>query len=302
MPISSTTQSGFEPRVGTGASSRTPPNLDGTRSLKGERAGAASNCVALGKRRMLISETVIRNAAKQLGPQQSPAVLCMRAAVRELLLRTSRRINFRRRQNPDACAAYDAMQIDEFTAINALQAWANWRTIPRNLSGQLVDEPVVAIDLCSGVGDSTAVLAYYCAPGSRIIGYEFNARFVEHARKRRCVNRLGRPADVEFLTQNVLETFRTADGRRVPDRSVDLVNASGAVGCHFDLAATQLLARECGRVVRPGGLALIDAGRGGADAKELTTAFHAVGFRVVRQARSCIIDRGNQLCLRKPAG
>jgi len=301
MVTTSTQQLGIEPRIATGAMSRTLPGLNESRFPKGDRPAATSDGDAVGKRRIMLSEAVIRNTAKQHGPRQSPAVLCMRAAVREFLLRTSRHINFRRTQNPDACAAYDAMQIDDFTAINARQAWANWRTIPRNLSGQLVDEPVVAIDLCSGVGDSTAVLAYYCAPGSRIVGYEFNARFVEHARKRRCVNRLGRPADVEFLTQNVLETFRMADGRRLPDRSVDLVNASGAVGCHFDLAATQLLARECGRVVRPGGLALIDAGRGGTDADELASAFHAEGFRVVRQARSCIIDRGNQLCLRKPA-
>jgi SAM-dependent methyltransferase len=248
-----------------------------------------------------VTEQTIRDVARRHGPPEALPVLCLRAALRELALRMRRRVNFRQAANLAARQAYEAMQIEEFRDINGRQAWANWRTIPRNLTNELPDRPVLAVDLCSGLGDSTAVLAYYCAPGSQILGLEFNSRFVAHARRRRYLDRRGRPADVTFLAQSVLETFRDPSGDMVTTAGVDLVNAAGAVGCHFTAAETRTLARECGRVVRPGGLALIDADRGGAEAHQLVRAFTAEGFRPVREARSCPFDLGRQLCLRKQA-
>lgn len=255
----------------------------------------------LNERPLRLTDRAIRTTAKRLGPAESLATLCWRAACREWTLRLQRRINFRRNANGEACRAYEAMQIDDFIDINGRQAWANWRTIPRSLNGELPDRPLMAVDLCCGVGDSTAVLAYYCAPGSQILGLEFNPTFVDFAREREYVNRRERIADVSFRAQSVLQTFCDANDAPLADECVDLVNAAGAVGCHFDRDATECLARECGRVVRSGGLATIDAGRGGADVDDLIGAFCDVGFDVVRQTRSCVLDLGRQLCLRKIA-
>jgi SAM-dependent methyltransferase len=221
--------------------------------------------------------------------------------LRELALRIGRHVNIRKAENGAACRAYAAMRVEEFRDINARQAWANWRTIPRNLSGELPDRPILAIDLCSGTGDSTAVLAYYCAPGSQILGLEFNPNFVAYARRRGYYDRRRQPADVAFNVQSVLDAFCTPRGKVLADASADLINATGAVGCHFDCRATRIRARECGRVLRCGGLALIDAGRGGAEVDDLLELFAAEGFTPVRQARSCVFDRSRQVCLRKDA-
>lgn len=249
--------------------------------------------------RLALTETEIGRVARRMGPAGFVAVLGWRATRREWWLRIQRQINFRRSNNDEALQAYQAMRIADFIDINGLQAWANWRAIPRNLNGQLPDRPVFAIDLCSGIGDSTAVLAYYCAPGSEIMGLEFNLPFVEHARRRSYWNRDHRPANVSFVVQNVLETWQDRNGRTLSEGRVDLVNAVGAVGCHFDRDAVRSLASECRRVVRPGGLALIDVGRGGIRGDELADSFHSEGFRCIGQARGCCLDLGRQLCLQR---
>lgn len=264
-----------------------------------QAADAVANPPAAAPPRLQVSEKTIREVASEKGPQQSLITIAARATFYDWVLRKLRHINFRQSQNAAACEAYEAMELNDFIAINSRQAWANWRTIPRNLVGRLIDRPVFAIDLCSGVGDSTAVLAHYCAPGSRILGYEFNGRFVDYARKREYRDRDNRVASVEFLRQNVLEPFLDQHSQPIADGSVDLINACGAVGCHFDFAATQRIARQCRRVLKQDALSLIDAGRGGTEADELVRAFHAEGFKVVNRTKSCIIDFGEQLCLQK---
>jgi len=249
--------------------------------------------------RLIVSSQEIERVARQRGPGGSILAIHFQTMLRQLRVRYGSKIEFRSRQNDHACAAYRALELSDFAAINARQAWANWRTIPRSLNRQLSSQAVVAIDLCCGVGDSTEVLAYYCAPGSHILGLDMNATFVQAARLRRYWNRNLFPAAVRFREQSVLETFRNRDGSKVRDQSVDLVNASGAVGCHFDNEATEVLAREVSRVVRPGGLATIDTGREGTSAEVLVDLFQWHGFRLVQHARSCIWDRYVQLCLRK---
>ncbi len=91
-------------------------------------------------------EREIRRVARQRGPSDSILVICARMAWHEARLRFERRINFRREVNLEACQAYCTMQLDEFAAINSRQAWANWRTIPRNLSRRLPSRPVFAVD------------------------------------------------------------------------------------------------------------------------------------------------------------
>jgi SAM-dependent methyltransferase len=245
-----------------------------------------------------ISERDIRQAAREHGPRASVVSICFRHAVVAAKLRW-RKILFRRNRNALARAAYCQMKADEFRTLNARQAWANWRTIPRNLAGRLPRRPVFALDLCCGIGDSTGVLAYYCAPGSRLLGYEFNPAFVEAARRRVFYDVSGNYADVQFVVQDILETFRDGSGSPLKNESVDMVNASGAIGCHFDLAATEQVARECARVVKREGLALIDAGQGGVPARDLVALFNRHGFRAIHQARSCVFDRYWQFCLKK---
>ena len=54
-------------------------------------------------------------------------------------------------------------------------------------------------------------------------------------------------------------TLRPCDG--VPlGQSIDLANACGVVGHHFNVDTMQLLARQLKAVVRPGGLAMLDSG------------------------------------------
>src|SRR5262245_66680241 len=92
--------------------------------------------------------------------------------------RTERRLARRgvrfRTTDPDAVvAAYAAMTAAEFAAINGLQNWANWRTIPRALSGHVPDRPLRVLDLGCGAGFSTTVLAFCCPAGSHLTGHEF---------------------------------------------------------------------------------------------------------------------------------
>jgi SAM-dependent methyltransferase len=225
--------------------------------------------------------------------------MLVRQACHEARVRGLRKIPFRSSRNDEACRAYARLALWEFEAINERQAWANWRTIRRNLAGRAPRRPVRVIDLCCGTGRSTEVLAFYLEPGSTLLGVDADARFVAAARERRYRTREGYSADVTFRCQSVLEPLRDAATDRVSDSSVDVVNSSGAVGCHFEAKATAILADEVARVVRPGGLALIDCGPDGTGPKELHAIFDARGFRAIHRARSCLFDRYWQVCFRK---
>lgn len=211
------------------------------------------------------------------------------------------RLRFRIRDNRRAVRAYAAMEMSEFEAINGLQAWSNWRTIPRSLRGRAPNRPILALDACCGTGHSTAVLAYYLAPGSQILGLEYNPRFVQVACGRGYFHRRGGTADVRFVSQSVLEPFRDTAGEPIAAQHVDLVNSSGAIGCHFDPSATALFAEEVARVLRPGGLALVDCGPDGTTFADLLRIFSVRGFTLEGWSRSCPFDRFWQVCFRRNA-
>jgi SAM-dependent methyltransferase len=185
----------------------------------------------------------------------------------------------------------------EFDAINGRQDWANWRTIPRALSGHVPDRPLRVLDLGCGTGGSTRVLAFYCPEGSRITGYELAPPLAEVARRRLYRHRSGRTAAVAFCCQGVTETLREPDGGPVPDRSVDLVNASGVVGHHLNSTTVVPLARELARVLRPGGLAMLDVGPT-LSARELVQQMAAVGFQTLGRWRSWALDPTGQVVFR----
>lgn len=253
------------------------------------------------RRSPVFPDPLIRDVAKKRLGGRSLATFVLEQAWTEGRLRILRQVNFRRRDNREATRAYQTLSVREFEGINARQRWANWRTVPRNLSGHLPSRPLRALDLCCGVGHSTEVLAAYLPRGSKILGLEFNPEFVRTASRRRYPGADGRPVDVKFRAQSVLETFRDASDRRIPDGSIDLVNSCGAVGSHFDSDATRRLVAEISRVLRPGGLATIDSGLPGTSPWALTAIFRDRGFEVVSRARSCFVDPCVQVCFRKKA-
>jgi SAM-dependent methyltransferase len=210
-----------------------------------------------------------------------------------------RGVHFRTTDLAALAAAYAAMSDREFEAINGRQDWANWRTIPRALSGHVPDRPLRVLDLGCGSGGSTRVLAFYCPIGSEILGYELAAPLIEVARRRAYSHRSGRPADVTFCCQGVTEPLCRPDGGLVPEASADVVNASGVVGHHLDERTVRPLAAELRRVLRPGAVALLDVGPTLGDAA-LSAVMAAEGFVRLGYRRSCFLDRTGQVIYRAP--
>lgn len=225
--------------------------------------------------------------------------LFFRQAWAEFSVARRTQLRFRDGRNENALRAYCAMTESEFEGINALQIWANRRVIPRSLQGRLPPRPCRAVDLCSGAGHSTEVLARSLPEGSEILGLEYNPAFVAYAARRIYRDANGRPARVRFRTQSVLETFRDERGWPLEDGSVDLVNSCGALGIHFDAASLDALASEIVRVLRPGGLATVDSGTEGVGKEEMIRIFEGRGFKTLGTARSCFLDRFTQISLVK---
>ncbi len=242
---------------------------------------------------LLIPERAIRAH----GPGNALAV-CWRQWRGERSLRR-RGVNFRATDPATVAAAYAAMSDEEFDAINGRQDWANWRTIPRCLSGHVPDRPLTIIDLGCGTGSSTRVLAFYCPPDSHIVGHELVATLVEVARRRAYPHRTGQPAQVAFVCQGVTEPFRRPDGSLFPERSVDLVNASGVVGHHLDADTVRPLVAELRRVLAPDAVAALDVGPTLGDAA-LTGLMAEAGFRRLGRWRSWWLDPTGEVVFRAP--
>ncbi len=243
---------------------------------------------------LTIDESEIRRVARARQPAGLVGAF-LHQAYQEARLRW-RGVAFRTQGNDEARNAYARMTPHDLEGVNARQAWANWRTIPRNLTGRVPRRALRAVDLCCGTGQSTEVLAYYLPAGSRLLGLEANPRFVETASERTYVSRSGSVPRVEFRAQTVLAPFGCPDGSLIASGSVDLVNVSGAVGCHFDAAATARLAEEVARVVAPGGHALVDSGPAGTTRTQILPLFERHGFEARRFSRSCVFDRCGQTC------
>jgi SAM-dependent methyltransferase len=270
-----------------------------TAPLVAPRAAAPPAAVDRSGPTLRITPRTIGRVGRWRVPEHSVVLVFLRQAFYEWRVRLLKHAYFRFRENEAALKAYCAMTPSDFEGINARQRWANWRIIPRNLNGRLPSRAVKAIDLCCGVGHSTDVLAFYLSPGSEILGLEYNPEFVRSAQRRVFRDADGETASVRFRAQSVLETFCDTDGTPIADGSIDLVNSCGAVGCHFEPARTAVLLGEAARVLRRGGLAMIDSGPDGTTASDLVSLAEAAGFRVLGRTRSCIFDRFLHICLQK---
>jgi SAM-dependent methyltransferase len=183
-------------------------------------------------------------------------------------------------------AAYRAMSEQEFDAINGRQDWANWRTIPRALSGHVPDRALRIVDLGCGTGSSTRVLAWYAPAGSQITGYELAESLLKFARRRDYRHRSGQVGRVDFVRQDMTALpLMQADGTFVPTGSVDVANASGVVGHHLQVDTVSPLIAELRRLLAAGGIAMLDVGPslGG---RELRRLMQGAGFRCIGHYRS----------------
>ncbi len=208
-----------------------------------------------------------------------------------------RGVRFRTTAPEVVAAAYGSMSDQEFEWVNGRQGWANWRTIPRALNGRVADRPLRVLDLGCGTGTSTQVLAFYCPPGSCITAYELAAPLAEVARRRRYAHRSGQSVAVEVCCQGVTEPLRQPDGRLVPERSVDLVNASGVVGHHLNPKSVRPLVAELRRVLATDGVAMLDVGPT-LWSVSLTKIMTKAGFRRLGHWRSWVLDPTGQVVFR----
>lgn len=217
--------------------------------------------------------------------------------------RTERRLaqrglHFRATDPEKVGQVYAAMTEEEFEGINARQDWANWRTIPRALSGNVPDRPLRVLDLGCGTGGSTQVLAFYCPPGSHVTGYELAAPLLEFARRRKYPRRDGEPATVDFRCQGVTERFLNATGYEIAAASVDVVSASGVVGHHLNGDTVGVLIEELTRVLTGEGVAALDVGPSLGE-PELKRRMEAAGFKTVGRFKSWFGDPTGQVVFRK---
>lgn len=226
------------------------------------------------------------------------ATICWRQwrAEREL---KRRGIDFRTTHADDARAAYASMTPLEFVDINGRQAWANRRTIIRSFRGLLPERPVTVLDLGSGIGSSTAVLAEVMPVGSTILGIEFAWPLVEIARSQTAALHGEREQTIAFVVGSVCETYCDADGQALGDESVDFVNASGIIGHHLDPPDAERAVDEITRVLRPQGIAALDVGPR-FSARALASLMSMNSYRRLRRTRSNFLDRTGQLVFQKP--
>lgn len=209
-----------------------------------------------------------------------------------------RGIHFRDTDPDKVARTYAAMSEEEFEGINARQDWANWRTIPRCLSGDVPDRPLRVLDLGCGTGGSTQVLAFYCPADSHITGYELAEPLVDIARRRKYPRRDGQPARVDFRVQGVTERFLDAQGQEIAAGSVDLVNASGVVGHHLNGVTVQPLIEEMRRVLRAEGVAALDVGPALKEG-ELRRVMREAGFMAMGKYKSWFGDPTGQVVFRR---
>jgi SAM-dependent methyltransferase len=209
-------------------------------------------------------------------------------------------VHFRTTAPEKLASAYSAMDSHGFQAINGRQEWANWRTIPLSLSGNIPNHPLFLIDLGCGIGASTEVLAYYLPLGSEILGIELNPQFVQIASERTFFHQSHSSIKTTFSCQNLQERFRSPSYEVVSAETVDYINSSGVVGHHFNRTQFQLLTQELKRVLRPQGVLALDVGPTLSQA-QMRSILEPLGFSFLKRVRCSFFDPYGQALFKKQA-
>src|SRR5215469_13194432 len=171
-----------------------------------------------------------------------------------------RHIYYRTTEPARIAEAYRSMSEDEFDSINGPQEWQNARFIPRVIQSLRLREPVLAVDLGCGSGQSSQVLGSQLPPGSTLLGYDICDRLLARASHRTYRDILGAPLKARFVNQSIAQSLNDPSGRRLDAGSVGLIHAAGVVGHHLTEADAGAMASEIGRVLAPTGSAVLDAG------------------------------------------
>jgi SAM-dependent methyltransferase len=148
----------------------------------------------------------------------------------------------------------------EFDAINGPQEWQNRRFIPRVIESLRLSEPVVAVDLGCGSGQSSQVLGSQLPPGSTLLGYDICDRLLARASHRTYHDILGAPLKTHFIKQSIAQPLRDPEGRLLDAESVGLVHAAGVVGHHLAQDDVHAMAAEIARSLMPTGWVVLDTG------------------------------------------
>ena len=171
-----------------------------------------------------------------------------------------RHIYYRTTEPTRIAEAYRSMSEDEFDSINGPQEWQNTRFIPRVIQSLRLREPVLAVDLGCGSGQSSQVLGSQLPPGSTLLGYDICDRLLARASHRSYRDILGAPLKARFINQSIAQPLNDPVGRRLDAGSVGLIHAAGVVGHHLTEADVVAMAAEIARVLVPRGSAVLDAG------------------------------------------
>jgi SAM-dependent methyltransferase len=199
-----------------------------------------------------------------------------------------------------ALHAYQRMSVKQLNVINGRQKWANWRTIPRSLNGRMRNHhPLLMVDLCCGVGDSTSALAWWLPKGSRIIAIEYDQRFAAIAAEKVYKNRHDEVISVQVNCASVTDQWRDYDGAVINQASIHAVHAIGSIGSLFTYAEVQKIVQQAHRILVDHGWAFLDAGMHGISFMDLRDIARQEQFNLHVYSRSWIGEKSMQLCLQK---
>lgn len=204
----------------------------------------------------------------------------------------------------------------DFATYNLPQDWVERRQIPRVLHQRVPARGATILDLGCGPATSTAVLAHFAATDWTIIGYDLIEANITRAQARAASgelrNRAGEAITPHFVCQDIAHPLRdprgdpntpAAQGANpplLPDACADAAISGGVVGLYMQPDAVRSLAAELFRVLKPGGIAALDAGPA-TPAPRLRDVMRCQGFTFLTTAKSFVIEPRPKLIFEKPA-
>lgn len=171
-----------------------------------------------------------------------------------------RQVHYRTTEVDRVAAAYGSMSADEFDSINGPQEWQNRRVIPRVIRSLGLRDPLLAVDLGCGSGQSSQVLAAQLPAGSTLLGYDLCEQLLARAARRTYRGENDGDLTVRFVQQSIAAPLHDPAGQRLADGGVGLVHAAGVVGHHLVESDVVAMAAEIARVLAPRGAVVLDAG------------------------------------------